>query len=177
MREGSEPNESGTWHYGRNGWCDGQNIRPWLADITRDLKPPGQGNNTIEYKGLFRDVSPDPKSNPGSIIMQSNVAFYGKTTAKPASGGEGGALSGREGGAAWGGKDSGVSGGEGGALSGGDGEGGQNSGTEAEGCHTGKEGVCAAGSVKVGSAVDGSLTGTIVQGLANVRLVLEQPQS
>eukprot|EP00884_Botryococcus_braunii_P002885 jgi/Botrbrau1/12598/Bobra.0169s0126.1 len=76
VREGSEPNESGTWHYGRNGWCDGQNVRPWLADITADLKPPGQGNNTIEYHGLYLGKNPDPQTNPGSIIMQSNVAFY-----------------------------------------------------------------------------------------------------
>lgn len=24
--EGSEPNEHGTWQYGRGGWCDGQEV-------------------------------------------------------------------------------------------------------------------------------------------------------
>ena len=26
--EGSEPNEHGTWQYGRGGWCDGQEVTP-----------------------------------------------------------------------------------------------------------------------------------------------------
>ena len=25
--QGSEPNEHGTWQYGRGGWCDGQEVR------------------------------------------------------------------------------------------------------------------------------------------------------
>ena len=28
VREGIVPNEHGTWQYGRNGWCDGQQVRP-----------------------------------------------------------------------------------------------------------------------------------------------------
>ena len=24
--QGSEPNEHGTWQYGRGGWCDGQEV-------------------------------------------------------------------------------------------------------------------------------------------------------
>lgn len=27
VREGIVPNEHGTWQYGRNGWCDGQQVR------------------------------------------------------------------------------------------------------------------------------------------------------
>ena len=27
---GVEPNEHGTWYYGRDGWCDGQDVRPWV---------------------------------------------------------------------------------------------------------------------------------------------------
>ena len=30
VREGIVPNEHGTWQYGRNGWCDGQQARPVL---------------------------------------------------------------------------------------------------------------------------------------------------
>ena len=28
--EGSEPNEHGTWQYGRGGWCDGQEVKQHL---------------------------------------------------------------------------------------------------------------------------------------------------
>ena len=35
VEEGGIPNEHGTWHFGRNGWCDGQNVRPWVVDVTR----------------------------------------------------------------------------------------------------------------------------------------------
>jgi len=34
---GSLPNEHGTWYYGRNGWCDGQDVKPLVWDITDAL--------------------------------------------------------------------------------------------------------------------------------------------
>ncbi|KAL6745641.1 PHM/PNGase F domain-containing protein [Haematococcus lacustris] len=37
VRRGALPNEHGTWFYGRNGWCDGQQVRPWLADVSAQL--------------------------------------------------------------------------------------------------------------------------------------------
>lgn len=36
--EGVVPNEHGTWLYGRDGWCDGQEVVPWVVDITSALK-------------------------------------------------------------------------------------------------------------------------------------------
>jgi hypothetical protein len=78
VREGGVPNEHGTWQYGRNGWCDGQNVRPWLADVSADLHAPGAGKeNVVEYVGLFEGSEPDPKDTPGYIMMQSGIAFYG----------------------------------------------------------------------------------------------------
>ncbi|XP_067865889.1 uncharacterized protein si:dkey-256h2.1 isoform X2 [Heterodontus francisci] len=35
--EGVVPNEHGTWLYGRNGWCDGQDVAPWRTDVTKQL--------------------------------------------------------------------------------------------------------------------------------------------
>ena len=32
--EGVVPNELGRWLYGRGGWCDGQEVTPWVVDIT-----------------------------------------------------------------------------------------------------------------------------------------------
>lgn len=71
------PNEHGTWQYGRNGWCDGQNVRPWLADVTADLLGEGEGENVAEYIGLFEGRDPDPETTPGFIMMESAIAFYG----------------------------------------------------------------------------------------------------
>ena len=76
VREGMIPNEHGTWQYGRNGWCDGQNVRPWLADVTADLLEEGEGENVAEYVGLFEGRDPDPETTPAFIMMESAVAFY-----------------------------------------------------------------------------------------------------
>jgi len=67
---GSEPNEHGTWFYGRNGWCDGQDVKPWVIDITTDMRPVGE-LNTIEYAGLYQGNTPDPTANPGAMLMSS----------------------------------------------------------------------------------------------------------
>lgn len=71
---GVEPNEHGTWLYGRNGWCDGQQVDPWVIDITSDLEPTSE--NTIKYFGWFRGGDPDPKQNPGVITLNAYVAIY-----------------------------------------------------------------------------------------------------
>lgn len=34
---GSVPNEHGTWMYGRNGWCDGQQVRLHTGMLFDDL--------------------------------------------------------------------------------------------------------------------------------------------
>ncbi len=75
--QGIIPNEHGTWQYGRNGWCDGQNVRPWLAEVTADLRADGGGDNVVEYAGLFEGHDPDARgSNAGYIMMESAIAFY-----------------------------------------------------------------------------------------------------
>jgi hypothetical protein len=70
------PNEHGTWQYGRDGWCDGQKVRPWLVDVTVDLHAPGAAENAVEYLGLFNGALPDPKAAPGYIMMESSLVFY-----------------------------------------------------------------------------------------------------
>jgi hypothetical protein len=75
---GGEPNEHGTWFYGRGGWCDGQNVAPWVTDITPQLLPAGApGNNSIWYQGYFNGTAPDPTQSPGYIIMWSYLSFWG----------------------------------------------------------------------------------------------------
>eukprot|EP00795_Rhopilema_esculentum_P014430 gene14430-5486_t len=75
VSEGVEPNEHGTWLYGRDGWCDGQEVDPWLEDITDQVKMNEQVN-VITYRGYFNGKDPAPKSNPGYIIMHSFIVFY-----------------------------------------------------------------------------------------------------
>ena len=75
VKEGVEPNEYGTWLYGRDGWCDGQEVDPWLEDITDQVKLNEQ-SNYITYHGHFNGKDPAPKSKPGYIIMHSFLVFY-----------------------------------------------------------------------------------------------------
>ena len=71
--EGVVPNEHGTWLYGRDGWCDGREVVPWVVDITSALQSP---NNTIEYFGWFNNTDPHRNRDPGKIIMYSYLAYY-----------------------------------------------------------------------------------------------------
>lgn len=76
MLDGVEPNEHGTWTYGRNGWCDGQDVKPWVADVTAALAPTG-AQNTVVYRGLFRGADPQPQQQQaGYIMMQANLVLY-----------------------------------------------------------------------------------------------------
>jgi len=77
VSEGSEPNEHGTWLYGRNGWCDGENVGPWMEDVTKQIRPGEE--NTIKYNGFFNSKDPAPKRDPGNIIMYSYLIFYTKS--------------------------------------------------------------------------------------------------
>ena len=72
---GVEPNEHGTWLYGRDGWCDGRNVFPWVIDITEQVQK-GQQTNFIQYFGWFNGSDPNPKQNPGEIIFYSYLVFY-----------------------------------------------------------------------------------------------------
>ncbi|XP_069769783.1 uncharacterized protein [Narcine bancroftii] len=74
VSEGVVPNEHGTWLYGRNGWCDGQNVLPWTRDVTKQVNM--DGTNSIMYFGWFKGKDPNPKQNPGEIIMYSYLIFY-----------------------------------------------------------------------------------------------------
>lgn len=72
---GTEPNEHGTWHFGRGGWCDGRNVAPWIVDVTEDMLPVGQ-MNVISYVGQYQGATPNPTMSPGYIIMQSYLSVW-----------------------------------------------------------------------------------------------------
>ncbi|XP_063952301.1 uncharacterized protein LOC129255975 [Lytechinus pictus] len=71
---GVEPNEHGTWLYGRDGWCDGREVDPWVVDVTSQVNM--EGSNSIKYFGWFNGTDPDPTANPGVIIMYSYLVMY-----------------------------------------------------------------------------------------------------
>nr|XP_006821161.1 PREDICTED: uncharacterized protein LOC100372536 [Saccoglossus kowalevskii] len=71
---GVEPNEHGTWLYGRDGWCDGREVDPWVIDITNQVTK--QTTNNVTYYGWYKGTDPDPKLPPGYIIMYSYLVFY-----------------------------------------------------------------------------------------------------
>ncbi|XP_013395594.1 uncharacterized protein LOC106162737 [Lingula anatina] len=72
--QGVTPNEHGTWLYGRDGWCDGQQVDPWVIDVTSAVKI-GQVN-TVTYYGWYKGGDPNPQHNPGVMIFYSYLVTY-----------------------------------------------------------------------------------------------------
>lgn len=77
VREGAVPNEHGTWLYGRDGWCDGLQVNPWVIDISKDISR--TQTNTIKYLGMYNHTTPNPKKNPGIISLYSYLILYKKS--------------------------------------------------------------------------------------------------
>jgi hypothetical protein len=70
--QGTVPNQSGTWFFGRGGWCPGMQVDPWTEDVT-SLVTPGQ-TTTVSYRGLFNNNTPPDDS--GNIRMTSYLVVY-----------------------------------------------------------------------------------------------------
>ncbi|XP_035529090.1 LOW QUALITY PROTEIN: uncharacterized protein si:dkey-256h2.1 [Morone saxatilis] len=74
VKEGAVPNEYGTWLYGRGGWCDGQQVNPWRVDITEQLNV-SESNTVLYFSAFSREGDPNPRKDPGYIIMSSFLSF------------------------------------------------------------------------------------------------------
>eukprot|EP01043_Picozoa_sp_COSAG02_P038057 COSAG02_NODE_2905_length_7774_cov_8.299935_3_plen_142_part_00 len=79
---GAVPNEHGTWYLGRNGWCDGLDVKPLVWDVTEgvDLEP--GGTNTLQYFGWSYGDTDDPSRHSedgcgGTMNMISFLLFFG----------------------------------------------------------------------------------------------------
>lgn len=72
IESGMTPNQGGTWWFGRGGWCPGQHVKPFVADVT-DAVVPGEAA-TIDYQGLYKGGTPD--GNYGNIHMSSFLVVY-----------------------------------------------------------------------------------------------------
>lgn len=72
VSDGMTPNQAGTWWYGRGGWCPGQQVDPWVVDVTADVTP-GQ-SATVSYRGLY--AGSDPPDGSGNIDLVSYLVVH-----------------------------------------------------------------------------------------------------
>jgi len=70
--EGVVPNQAGTWWFGRGGWCPGQEVHPWIEDLT--AVAPAGAPVTISYAGRLSDV--DPPDTSGNIELRSWLVVW-----------------------------------------------------------------------------------------------------
>lgn len=78
---GAVPNEHGTWYFGRNGWCDGLDVKPLMWDITKAIDLKAGGANEMTYFGWSYGDGDDPTKHSedgcgGTINMISYLLFY-----------------------------------------------------------------------------------------------------
>ncbi|MFT3775789.1 MAG: peptide-N-glycosidase F-related protein [Minicystis sp.] len=73
ITKGMTPNQAGTWWFGRGGWCPGQQVDPWVLDVTSEVTP-GQ-TATVSYRGLFKNIDPPP-DGAGDINMVSYLVVH-----------------------------------------------------------------------------------------------------
>jgi hypothetical protein len=66
------PNQAGTWWFGRGGWCPGQQVKPWVIDLT-DVAAPGE-ELTLTYEGLFGGMT--PPDDAGDIVLSSYLVMH-----------------------------------------------------------------------------------------------------
>ena len=75
---GTIPNQSGTWVYGRGGWCPGMEVPVWRVDLTDDVDL--SGSNSLSYISLVDGEIYHPNYTTGNfnprIDMRSYVVYY-----------------------------------------------------------------------------------------------------
>lgn len=71
---GVVPNEYGTWLYGRDGWCDGRNVFPWVSDVTEMINL--QSQNNVMYLGMFDGMLPEKQPSGAYTILYSYITFF-----------------------------------------------------------------------------------------------------
>src|SRR4029077_3692313 len=70
---GMTPNQGGTWWFGRGGWCPGQQVNPWVVDVTAEVTP-GQ-TAMVSYRGLYKAADPPPDGS-GNIDLVSYLVVH-----------------------------------------------------------------------------------------------------
>jgi hypothetical protein len=79
VREGTGPNQYGSWPFGRAGWCPGQDVKLINIDITEKIKKGGL--NTFSYSAFlngenYTPVVTDPSGYRAEIPLSSYLIIY-----------------------------------------------------------------------------------------------------
>ncbi len=69
---GVVPNQHGTWYYGRGGWCPGQDVAPFVVDVTADVAK-GQAN-TLTYRTQFNGAP--VTAGLGNVVLSSWLVVW-----------------------------------------------------------------------------------------------------
>ena len=82
VNDGVVPNQSGSWPFGRAGWCPGQDVRLINIDITDKVIT---GTNTFTYKALlngkiYQPVVTNPDGYRAEIPLTSYIVVWHKPT-------------------------------------------------------------------------------------------------
>ena len=78
VNEGVVPNQSGSWPFGRAGWCPGQDVKLINIDITDNVIT---GTNTFAYKGfldgeIYKPVVTNPEGYRAEIPLTSYIVIW-----------------------------------------------------------------------------------------------------
>lgn len=76
IKDGVVPNQFGTWTLGRGGWCPGQDVKPWVVDLTDEVRR--DASNTITYESLFRGgvYRPEPSGRGGGFGARMDLISW-----------------------------------------------------------------------------------------------------
>lgn len=74
VNAGVVPNQHGTWYFGRGGWCPGADVRPFIADLTANLR--AETENELSYQALIGTTAPIAGRSYGNIAMSSYLVFW-----------------------------------------------------------------------------------------------------
>jgi len=72
VKNGTVPNQFGTWWYGRSGWCPGREVQAVRHDVT-SLAQLGR-ENEFRYEGLFHG-EPYPAAGAGFLLTAAVVVY------------------------------------------------------------------------------------------------------
>jgi len=71
--KGMVPNQGGTWWFGRGGWCPGEQVDPWVQDVTDKVTPGTTAK--VSYRGMYGGTAPPPDGS-GNIDLTSWLVVY-----------------------------------------------------------------------------------------------------
>jgi hypothetical protein len=69
---GTVPNQSGTWWFGRGGWCPGRRVDPFIADVT--AQAPAGAAATFTYQAKINNRA--PFDDAGNMKHKSWLVIY-----------------------------------------------------------------------------------------------------